>query len=258
MRILLVIIGLIATTLGAHAQNDLFGTDRFPQFRGLSGLAGGGFGLSSDGRASLTGASAFSTPIAHVLGHSQWRLGYSIISEKDEFTLDIGSGNGTGFIMYGHSFPGFNVAISDMILSSFGDQAINLQAQFVPTSPSRVTFSTGVQDVSGDGGSSGTGVPGDERNSTSFFGVATVRATDGENPLWISAGIGNKRFRNGFANVSLAVAKPVRLWAEYDGFDPNFGALFTFHSTSGERITEFTLLLGVVKKYPTLAVGVGF
>ena len=105
---------------------------------------------------------------------------------------------------------------------------------------------------------SGTGVPGDERTSTSFFGVATIRATDGENPLWISAGVGNKRFRNGFINASAAVAKPVRLWAEYDGFDPNFGALFTLHSGGGDRPTEFTILVGMVKKYPTLAFGLGF
>ena len=258
MRILLAALLLVGISSSAFAQGELAGEDKFPQFRGLSGLAGGGFGVDPDGRASLTGATAFSTPIAHVLGHRQWRIGFSSISRNDEFTLDFGGGNATGVLMYGHSFPGLNIALSDMFLSSIGDQAINLQAQFAPSAESRANFSVGVQDISGDGGSSGTGVPGDDKSSTSIFGVATFRATEGENPLWISAGFGTRRFRNGFANASIAVAKPARIWAEYDGFDPNFGATFTFRTGSEDRPTEFTILVGVVKKYPTVAFGLGF
>ena len=258
MRILCAALLLLALPVCARAQNDLTGPDRFPQFRGLSGLAGGGFGVDPDGRASLTGATAFSTPIAHVLGHSQWRLGYSLISRNEEFTLDFGGGNGTGVIMYGHSFPGWNVAISDMFLSNIGDQAFNLQAQWVPQEASRVQFSIGVQDISGDGGSAGTGIPGDNQESRSFFGVATFKATEGERPLWISGGIGSRRFKNGFVNASLSVADPVRIWGEFDGFDPSFGVLLSARSGSGERPVEFNVLIGIVKKYPTIALGVGF
>ena len=258
MRILLAAFLVLILPTSAAAQRDLFGMDRFPQFRGLSGLAGGGFGVSPDGRASLSGAAAFSTPIAHVLGHQQWRLGYGFISRNDKLTLNMGGGNGTGVIMYGHSFPGWNIAISDMILSSIGDQAFNLQAQFVSPAESRVNFSVGVQDIEGKGGAAGTGVPGDDRLSRSFFGAATLQATEGQNPLWLSAGWGSRRFRNGFVNASVRVAQPLRLWAEYDGFDGNFGLLLAARTGSGERPVELTFLLGVVKKYPTLGFTVGF
>jgi hypothetical protein len=87
--------------------------------------------------------------------------------------------------------------------------------------------------------------------------VATFQATEGDSPLWISAGLGTKRFRNGFVNASAQVAQPLRLWAEYDGLDPNFGVLLTFRSTAA-RPVEVNLLVGIVKKYPTVALGLGF
>jgi len=250
---------LAALPIHALAQADLAGTDRFPQFRNLSGLGCGGYGLDAQGFASLSGPTAFSTPVAYVLGHDQFRIQYASISHNMSANVTWGKSNNKLVGVYGHTFGPVNVAVSDIVLSRVYDQAFNIQAELIPQRHSRYAVSAGIQDIGGGGGSSGTGVPGDDHNSRSFFGVVTYRATEGLHPVYLSAGIGSRRFRNGFVNTSVQIASPVRLWTEWDGFGLNYGALLAYQQHYNGRIVELDFIAAVVdSRYMTLGFGFGF
>src|SRR3954470_13205377 len=59
---------LLVIPIAALAQNELVGKDQFPQFRTLSGLVAGGYGLNMDGTPTFKGAMALSTPVGQSLG----------------------------------------------------------------------------------------------------------------------------------------------------------------------------------------------
>jgi hypothetical protein len=241
----------------AVAADPFAGPQRFPQFRNISGLSGGGFGVDVDGRRSLAGPAAFSTPIAHVLGHGQWQLVAGGSSSRR--SLSFGGVNGTAALGYGHTFGRLNVMASVMALSRVEDLAVNLQVQLPPDPLGRWAFSVGVQDIGGGGGAAGEGVPGDERSSRSFFGVVTGRISEGARPLYLSAGVGSNRFKHGFASASLQVAEPLRVWAEYDGFGVNIGILAATRSLADRRPVDLVLSLGLLKgRYPAVAASLGF
>ena len=242
----------------AFAQDDpTVGVNRFPQFRNLSGLAGGGFGVNSDGYRSLEGPVALSTPVAYVLGRGQFRLGTARAAFRSEPRF-YRAANGTSTIMYGHTLGRFNTAVTAMFLSSVADEAINVQAQYISSPGSLWTGSMGLQDVGGGGGSSGENFPGDTRQSRSFFAVATYRWDTARDPVYLSAGMGTKRFRQGFVSASTRVAKPLRIWAEHDGFGLNAGGVLTLNSGRGKSGVEWNFLYGMMKlKYAVGAVVVG-
>lgn len=260
MRIRLVVAVLLLLPLRAGAVPDpLRGPDRFPQFRHLSGLAGAGYGTDEQGYPSLSGPTAFSTPTAYVLGHAHLRIAGARTSFDGLPRLGGARANGTWYATYGHSFGRVNVAISDMVLSSASDQVYNWQIGYVPEPETPVAFSIGMQDWAGTGGSAGQDVPGDNRSSQSVFGAATLRVPIGGSPLYVSGGVGSRRFHHGFASVSCQVAPPVRVWAEHDGFGFNTGALYSLRVGEGRRSAELNVLAGVVKmRFFTLAAGIGF
>lgn len=245
--------------LAAKAQNDPFlGPNRYPQYRNLSGLAGGGFGVDAEGYPSLVGPTAYSTPIAYVPGHDQIR----ILGAKMSFTslpdVRINHSNGSGVFLYGHTFGRLNVAFSDLIKSSQWDQALNLQIGWIPSSPIAPAFSVGVQDIFGHGGAAGEGVPGDAASTRSVFAVATW-CVPWRHPLYVSAGIGSCRFRQGFASASMPLSRGLRGWIEYDGFGFNEGLLWaTWKTKMGLRAeTDFTV--GFIRgRYFLLGTGIGF
>lgn len=241
-----------------HAEAQRGGRNRFPQFRNLSGLAGSGYGVGADGYSSLSGPTAFSTPVAHVIGRSQWRIGFGGTNSVSASRPLLGV-NGTAVITYGHTIGRYNVALTDMVLSSGGDQAFHLQAQYIPSPEIPWVVSVGVQDAGGGGGSAGTDVPGDSDSSRSLFGVATLRLDTDAGPLYLSAGIGTRRFMHPFVSASYQVARPLRLWAERDGFAWNVGALWTYRQGSGPRVVEGNLLVGLMEGGNfAVAVGIGF
>ncbi len=257
---------LTAAPWAARAQVALTGFDHYPEFRGLSGLAGGSFGADAYGRPSLAAPTAYSTPTAHVLGHNRFRLSIDSISSRSG--VRIGGAGYQGLTgMFGTTLAHVNVAVSDIVLSGQGDQAFNLQAQYVPrlavaddaaVGPP-LAFSIGVQDVGGGGGSAGIELPGDSRSSRSVFGVATYRLGAQERSPYVSAGLGTRRFANGFASASYQVLGPVRAWIEHDGFAINFGALTTWQTKVSGRPFEANLQIGVVDgRYMTMGAGIGF
>src|SRR5690242_16955907 len=109
----------------AAQHNPFVGPGQYPQFRNLSGLAGGAYGLDAEGEGSLSGPTAYSTPIAYVLGHDQFRIGIGKASFSTSPNFDNNHSNGKGIFTFGHTFGSFNFAVTDFIKSAQWDQAYN-------------------------------------------------------------------------------------------------------------------------------------
>lgn len=252
----------LALTGAVHGQRlaNLGGRDQYPQFRVLSGMSGGGYGVLPNGAPSVEGAASFTTPIAFLLdGHAALSF-FNTSSDRNPFRFServgVEDANGTGSFTIGGSYKGWRGAASFVALSKHLDSAFNLQV--APPIRGRLGVSFGVQDVAGGGGASGTNVPGDTDSSRSFFGVATY---DFGHSVYGSLGVGDRRFHGAFGNVSAPITRRLRVTAEYDSFTINAGLLYGTGPLRdlGGRLskTEADLFLGLIAgKYATLGVTV--
>ena len=258
---------LLALAATAHAQTGLVGPGRYPQFRGISGLPGGGFGVRPDGSLGYQGAMALSTPIAYSLGSGRIALAYSSISRDGSFRFGNSSGadantdaNGTLAGLLGVDAGIGNLTLSYTVLSGLGDQAYGLhltpKGQRGP-----LAFGVGIQDLTGEGGTAGEGVPGDSDDSASPYVVGTY-ALRGD--VYLSAGLGTGRFRTLFGSVSAPLVRRARGVVEYDGFSANLLLAYTpalrgTDEFGEERDSPLTLSLGLVRgEYATFAVALHF
>jgi len=245
---LLVAIAAGRTAPALADRDPLGGIERFPEFRNLSGLAGGGYGVDVNGRPSSEGPIALSTPVAHVLGHDHLYFTGERTSLKNKPELSDRFTNGTLCATYGHTFGSVNVAMTDMVINALGKQVFNIQAQLIPDRSTRLAGSIGVQDfIWGGGGSAGHLVPGDTRSSRSLFGVVTY-SFPGPLALHASAGIGTRRFKQGFASASCQVLAPLRLFVEHDGFGLNAGLLASWRVGHGRLGTEVGLRASLIQQ----------
>src|SRR5262249_4334278 len=138
-------------------------------------------------------------------------------------------------------------------------QSYNLQVQYIPAEGARWVGSVGVQHINGGVGSQGNGGPFDDRTSRSAFGVVTYRWDTSRSPIYLSAGIGTRRFKPFFGSISHQVTGPLRVWVEHDTFGVNYGVLGTWLVWPHTHRTEINLLLGIIKgKYFTFSLGTGF
>ena len=266
---------LIASGIAfSQVPNGILGYDQFPPFRGVSALAGSTYGTDKEGYVTLSGATAFSTPTAFVLGHDQVQMALSEMSHDGAPTFVESRGKNVAFATYGHTFGSFNVAVSDLIKSHFLDQSFNLQVEYITPKPEPWAVSVGVQDWRGGGGAAGDKEPGNTLSSRSFFGVVTYRFDTGHTPdvtvpegaedtvrrpLFVSLGIGTRRFFHPFGSASYQVVHPMRVWIEQDGFGVNEGVLFATKAGPGKRAPRLSLLLGYVKeRYFVWGAGMGF
>jgi len=260
LRIVLSVVLFLLTSAAAYAQRDpLIGPEQFPEYRNLSGLAGGGYGVDSQGFASLSGPVALSSPNAHVLGRSQWRVNFAAASFSSSPEFSQARTNGTLTFTYGQTFGRINIAGTHMFLSAHPEYADNLQIQLIPRERERMVFSAGVQGLIGANKSQGDNEPNDKRDSRSFFGVATYRVDTTRSPLYLSAGLGTRRFKHGFGSASYQAVKPIRLWVEHDGFGVNEGILYTYKPADKKRGFELNVSAGYLNaRYFVFSTGVGF
>jgi hypothetical protein len=261
---------LVAFVGIANAQKSPFiGKNEFPQFRQISGLSGGGYGLDADGWGSLDGATAFSTPLGIALGHDQFRIdGADTAFSLNHLPRGISNdprGTAKAFLSYGHSFGELNFAYTYFVKSGEGDSVTNLQVSYSRGRTYDPAVSFGVQDLVGNGGSAGQGIPGDSETSRSFFGALTVPVALNGEPLFLSGGYGSRRFQKGFASASYRFWGPFRGWTEYDGFGINEGLLVGYRSRgltedgAKQHAFEADLLLGFIRgRYPTIGLTVGY
>jgi hypothetical protein len=245
----------------SFAQSELTGKDQFPQFRSLSGLVGGLFGVMPNGDTNFHGAMALSTPIAYSLGSGRFAFGIANTSGNSRIRFfDRGSGetqsNGTAEGMVGLGTPVGNFTVGGMILSARGDNVLNLH--FSPKlNVDRFGFGVGVQDAFNTGGSSGEALDLAHVGgiSRSLYAVATAQVAQ---DAFVSVGTGTRRFKGIFVNGSAQIVPHIKALAEYDTFNWNYGIagdIGRFHlGNSGERPIDIqtTAYVGYVRgKYIT-------
>lgn len=235
------------------------GPGTYPQFRNLSGLAGSGFGTDENGNHSLGGPVAFSTPTAYVLGHNHFEFLYGGSSFDNQVRFGTNRTNETAFGMIGVTIGKVNLAGTFFVKSRALDQVFHLQAGYTPSNKIPLALSLGVQDIQGRGGSAGDGQPTDHLSSQSFFGVATYRIATHDNPVYISAGYGGRRFHSLFGSASYQVARRIRVYVEEDVYTVNEGAVFGWKVGHG-RTSAFIEALAGFQHYtrPSFGIGVGF
>ena len=208
---------------------------------------------------------SFSTPVAYSLSDWRFAVGFSVIGTENRFvfTLDGESdnvkdtGNGSGQILLGIPLGRYgDLTAAAMVPSSRFDEVYNFHYA-PPGQTGAIRYAIGVQDLSGNGGSAGTGLPGDEDSSTSYYGVATWQSEDMR--THVSAGWGSRRFRDGFASASYQISDRFKAVAEYDTFGVNVMLAARLYTSpvqenvlfSAERQFEITTSIGLVKgKYP--------
>jgi len=234
-RCSVVLLSLIWLVCPAAAQFDYTGYHKYPEFRTWSALPGSGYGLTPDGDFSSSGALAYSTPVAYSLGQWKTVIGAGVVGHAQGFdffqTRQSGGqgdfttqGNGTGVISTGFGLGRAGMLTASLMeLSGLGNTAFNFQ--YSPgLQTHRVRYAFGVQDLRGNGGSSGQDEPGDSDNSTSFYGAAT--ADLGWNGSFVTAGTGTHRFAYGFANASTNIMRDGKVYAEFDGQFWNSGITY--------------------------------
>lgn len=235
----------------AMAQSELTGPDRFPQFRVLSGLPGCGFGVTQDGVPSIRGALSFTTPIGYSLGARRFAVSFGSVSYDMRIrSIDSGGsnpqgggGNGTLSILGGFEIPKWGrFTLAHTYLSSIGDNVQSIQWQ-LPLKDPRIGVSIGLQDIAGTGASSGENLPGDGAISRSAFLVGTAKIGDGH----VSAGLGTRRFRYGFAAVSYPFGNGFNALVEYEGWHWNVGLGVRLGEIGGSPRAQATMMLGIVR-----------
>lgn len=252
----------------AAAQQELYGEKSYTSLRGLSGLGGGGFAIGPDGRVTLRGATALSTPVGYVLGPRQWVvIGSNLsnnLSPRFPSKLDFHSdatrnSNGTAALMASWGTSIGVVCVGGMLTT--GDLDSNLNVQFSPAGQKGTTrFSIGVQDVFGTSAENNGAIQKviGGGNSMSPFAVAT---TDLGKGAFVSYGLGLKRFKGGFGSLSVPVG-PVQGFIEYDTFNWNFGLtsrIWREELKLGEYERSAWVSAGVVRgKYLYWSLGIQF
>ena len=211
-----------------RAQADTLGYRQYPQFRGFSGLPGGGYGVLASGRPSIEGAAALATPIGYTLS-SHGALSIASTSfDQNPFRFDTMRGqtsnNGSFAFSYGSSFEGWHGSAGFFLLSTHGDSVFNFQVS--PPLKGRLGVAVGVQDIASSGGASNEDIdlrPGGAALSRSFYGVGTYDFGSG---VYGTLGFGDVRWKGFFGNASAGITKRLRGLVEFDGFNFNGGLLY--------------------------------
>jgi hypothetical protein len=263
-KLLSISIAALALSAIASAQQAFAHPGQYSQFRNLSGLPGGTFGVNPDGRPGIDGAMALSTPIAYSLGGGHFAGVLSNTSYDSHFRFftkvkkqDFGwKSNGTAAGMAGFSTPIGKFTFGMSVAS--GKFENSYSALFTPKQNNgKITFGFGAEGLFAAGGLIGPGLHSDVDRATSLFAVATAELGDG---LYASVGTGTGRFQKGFVNASYGVAKRFRLVAEHDGFGWNFGVgaeVAKIHM--GKRALRLNGFAGMVQsRYGFVAVGFSF
>jgi hypothetical protein len=244
---------------------DFRGKGKFPQYRNISGLPGGGFCVSPEGAPDVSGALALSTPVAYSLTDYRVVFVYGSQSNDRRFRFDgprregIGGTNATGAAMIGVPLGQWRITFTGMFLSSDLDSVLNVHVQ-PPLSRCGWAVGFGSQDLFSTGGAAGTGHPNDRDLSRSFYIAGTWRSPRG---VYVTGGIGTERFRHGFAGASAPLGRSARLSLEQDGFGFNLSAMFETKVFARSERTQggarIHLGAGLVKlKHPMWSIGTSF
>jgi hypothetical protein len=197
---------------------------------------------------------SFSTPIGYSL--SNWHV--SVIgantSDYQFFRLPHFAGSlvqddslGKLSIQAGASLGRLgSLTASFMEVSSDRDSAFSFEYQ-APLFYKGIGLGVGVQDIAGERGDRPVGQPG-VLSSRSLFAVATAPLPYG---IYVSAGMGDRRFGKGFGNVSAPIGNRFKAVLEYDGFNFNEALAFDPRALQSlklfRRTVSTTMMIGFVR-----------
>jgi len=242
----------------AFGQADFTANGQYPQYRGYSGLPGSGFGVLPDGTPSFNGAMTYSSPQAYSLNNWHFSIDAENASDYDFFRLPHVTGrrgnqdsNGKLGGMVGIPLGKFGAVTAGItILSSIWDTAFSFQYQ-LPFTYKGAAVSFGCQDFRGAiHGSGAENVPGGNGLSRSYYGVITAPLSGG---IYASAGLGDRRFEKGFANISVPLGDRFKFVGEHDGF--NFTEALAYHPNAPRNFMFFgksaiaTIMIGYEKSH---------
>jgi hypothetical protein len=221
-RVALLSFAIILASVGM-AQSTFYRPGQYPSLRNLNGLPGQAFGINRSGEPDFRGAMSYSTPIAYALTDWHWVLSGTFVSNtltptfSDQSSAGSSSANGTATLQIGTRLGNFaDLNYGFAVLSSRGDNIGS--AHLTPIQNGPIVFAVGVMDVSGSGGSSGQGNPGDSDSSRSPYVVGTYELKPG---TYLSMGYGDTRFRGLFGSISTPVTPRLKAVLEYDTFHWN-------------------------------------
>jgi hypothetical protein len=258
----LILINLILCVSQARAQIEFIKEGQYPQYRTVSGLSGGGFGVLPDGRVNFKGAMALSTPIAYSLRQDNYVIVTASTSYDKNFRfirddLDINiEANGTFALLLGFTTPFGDITYTWSLLSGVLDGVTHLQ--WTPNKQKGpIRYAIGVQDLFGDGGSKADSIPGKDSLSRSLYAVVTTEFSPG---LYASIGTGERRFRGHFVNLSYNINPKIKLLAEYEGAKYNYGIAFANTIKSGpNKSSSIQIYVGMFAgKYATWSIAINF
>ena len=237
--ILAAVAAVYALTANPRQNSSRPARDTMLQFSAISGLSGGGFGITPEGIVEAGGAMQINIPVAYNPRKPTLLVGgYAAQNTQgDSITTSIGR-NGTALLGGGGKLGGRGVWLSRQVISTagfpFGDSAYNVSVELAGETASRPAIAFGLQDLKGT-------------YKRSPFVVATKRVA-GEKPLYLTLGVGAGRFDGSriFGGVSYSPLKKLSLAAEYDGLQANIGATYAL----GNRPVPAGFLQRLVPQQP--------
>lgn len=260
-RLSYILIGTISCFSPLYAQIEFIKDGQYPQYRTVSGLPGGGFGVLPNGKVNSTGAMALSTPIAYSLSKDQYVIVVASTSYDKNFRfirddLDINvEANGTFAFLLGFTTSYGDISYTWSLLSGVLDGVTHLQ--WTPNKQKGpIKYAVGVQDLFGDGGSKADSVPGKDSLSRSIYVVATAECLPG---LYASIGTGERRFKGHFFNLSYNLNSKVKLLAEYEGAKYNYGIAYSnsIGKSTPNKSPQIQIYLGMFAgKYATWSIAI--
>jgi hypothetical protein len=226
-KLLSIVTAILALCAFAGAQQAFSHLGQYSQFRNISGLPGGTFGVNRDGSPGIGGAMSLSTPIAYSLGGGHFAGALANTSYDSRFRTmtkakrnDFGfKSNGTATGMAGVSTPIGKITVGMSVASGAFENSYSLL--YTPKQNNgKITFGFGAEGLFAAGGFIGPGLHSDVDRASSVFAVATAELGDG---LYASVGTGTARFSKGFVNASYGIGGRFRAIVEHDGFGWNYG-----------------------------------
>lgn len=209
----------------------------YPEFRYISGLPGGGYGVTEAGRIGFDGALQINIPVGYTPGAGNYSFALHAGAQKAGFPSSLSgtevNGTGTyglGFFSHEHAFW-----LANMETSRDRESAYNAQLQVVPEKGNRPGIAVGV--VDGFSQRASTLSRPNDADGRSFFAAATTRRySKPDHPIYVTVGAGSGRFRNRpFAGISYGWTDRVKLIGEYDAWNVNVGAAYDAFASKDDQ-----------------------